>query len=146
MACVAAVGPTRGAVPVPQYPKGQSRGERELGQGIVEVLVALLILGMVSTAFLGLSGAFMRGSLSARQREAAVRCAQHVVEQVRAGGGTLPRPGSCGDSIFPDLEYELDASESGDWMVTVSVYDRRRGEGPPIYEVTTARYLGANPP
>ena len=119
---------------------------RELGQGMVEVLVALFILGVVSTAFLGLSGAFMRGSLSARQREAAVRCAQHVVEQIRAGGGSLPQPGSCGDSAFPDLEYELKTDGPGDSMVTVSVYDRQPGGDGPVYEVTTPRSLGVGPP
>lgn len=134
-----------------QHPGNRSKRERpaltrELGQGMVEVLVALFILGVVSTAFLGLTGAFMRGSLSTRQREAAVRCAQHVIEQIRAGGGTLPQPGSCGDSAFPDLEYELETAGPGDLVVTVSVYDRGPDGDRPVYEVTTARSLGVSPP
>lgn len=119
---------------------------RERGEGMLELLVAMFILGVVSTAFLGLSGAFMRGSMAAREKEAAVRCAQDVVEQIRAGGGRLPQPGSCGDSTFPDLEYELKIAGPGDSMVTVSVYDRRPAGGSPVYEVTTTRFLGVSPP
>lgn len=119
---------------------------RELGQAMVEVLVALFILGVVSTVFLGLSGAFMRGSLAARQKEAAVRCAQDVVEQIRAGRGGLPRGGPCGDPAFPELVYELATGGDGDSMVTVSVYARRPGSDQLVYAVTTARSLGVSPP
>lgn len=127
--------------------QGRRAGSRlEIGEGLVEVLVALFILGLVSTAFLSLSGAFMRGLLAARQKEAAVRCAQDVIEQVRAGGGRLPQPGSCGDSTFPDLEYELKITGPAESIVTVAVYGRRPPGGSPVYEVTTARFLGVSPP
>lgn len=113
---------------------------------MIDVLVAMFILGVISTAFLGLSGAFMRGSLAAQQKEAAVRCAQHVVEQVRAGGGSLPQPGPCGDSVFPQLAYEVAAGGPGDSMVTVSVYARTPGREQLVYAVTTTRSLGVSPP
>lgn len=119
---------------------------RENGQGIIEVLVAMFIFGVISTAFLGLSGAFMRGSLAAQQKEAAVRCAQHVVEKVRAGGGTLPKPGPCGDSVFPHLAYEVATGGTGDAMMIVSVYARTQGRNQLVYAVTTARSLGVSPP
>lgn len=119
---------------------------RQHGEGIVEVLVAMFILGVITTAFLGLSGAFMHGSLDARQRGAAVRCAQHVIEQIRARAGELPQPSSCGDPVFPQLAYELATGGDGDSMVTVSVYARSPGHDQLVYAVTTARSLGVSPP
>lgn len=119
---------------------------RERGHGLVDTLVGLFILGVVATAFLGLTGAFMRGTLSARQREAAVSCARHVVEQIRAAGGSLPGSASCGNPVFPELEFAVAAAGPGESMVTVSVYARTRSRSQLVYAVSTARYLGVSRP
>ena len=136
------------------------RGRDQGGSGLVEVLVALFILSLAATAFLGLVAGAMQGFVRARQWQAAVTCAEQAIESVRAGlvkTGTGPATYPCDAPEFPRMMYkvtvtsapEQDGSpaESGGnggatdlSSLTVTVYPYE-GAARPMYTVTTARSL-----
>lgn len=90
------------------------------GEGLLEVLVALLLLALVSTTFFSLTTATSAGLWGSQRRQAAVRCAQSVMEQVRSSSMAGPTAdGSCDDARYPGMSWAV--ALVGD-RVSVAVY------------------------
>lgn len=78
------------------------------GQGLLDVLVALFLLALVSTAFFSLITATSARLWGNERRQAAVRCAQSVMEQVRSSRMVSPAEnGSCKDSRYPAMSWAV---------------------------------------
>lgn len=121
---------------------------------LIEVLVALLLLTVVATAFLAAMAGFRQGSVRSDLLQGAVTCASYVVERVR--GGLTPIPdqpvdGNCDAVGWPNLSYRLvampgdggegAATPNSTWRaisVTVFPSSEHGIASAAIYELTTA--------
>jgi prepilin-type N-terminal cleavage/methylation domain-containing protein len=90
--------------------------KKEAGFSIVEVVIALFILGIVMLVYASASNTLVLNRI-AKHQQLAYRIAASELESLRSGGyGSLPASGSFSDSLLSNLP-------SGVGSLAVSTYD-----------------------
>lgn len=113
------------------------------GQGLLEVLVALFLLALVSTSFLSLVTATSAGLYTSQRRQAAVRCAQSVIEQVHSPGvQVMPAYGPCDDARYPRMTWAVELA--GDKVRVVVYADSSRSTA--LFSLDTILFAGVAQP
>ncbi len=117
----------------------KTRRTRNAGFSLVEVMIAILILGLAIVGLTqGITVAIMSGKESELQTTAALFAAGQV-EQLRAEGGILDgeSEGDCGESL-PQYRWKQSVTGAGlDGLHQVDVIVEDVRTGKPIYELRT---------
>ncbi|MCX7799753.1 MAG: prepilin-type N-terminal cleavage/methylation domain-containing protein [Fimbriimonadales bacterium] len=122
-----------------------SSGRRRAAFSLVEVLLAVALLGIGIAAAVGSAGAAAEARVKFRQRELLTRLASSIADDLRASGDDQNN-GLSGDFAsdgFPDVVWSLETTPTGVTnldSVWVTVEDRRNGLQ------QTVQYLVYRPP
>lgn len=123
------------------------QSQRQRGFTLIEVLIAMAIVGIAMTAIIKATGQTIRSSTYLQQKTIALWVAQNILNSARVGLIKLPLGEDASKQSVVMLNqqwywhgYQLDTPIKAIKQIHVAVYEQESDEAAPLIELESYRY------